>query len=201
MRLAFLLIPALLLAAACDDGATDADAGPAPDLDAGGPTVDAGDGGGPDDAGSGTPDAGPSLDITPGIGLTEFTPLEGGEVLQYIIGRQGGQHIDIAFRARSAPEELFVEMRLERIRDGALVSREIFIPVDLAPVEGEDFTQALGRRLLLDIPSEAVGEDLRLSLKFFDEEGAELRAFVFECTVVRARCGHDDPRDNEPDCP
>jgi hypothetical protein len=110
-----------------------------------------------------------------GEGEDALRPIADGDTLLLARGCQGSQHVWMALRARRLdPRGVFIRLALLRAADGAQVSVEFYVRLSFEPTG--DALELRGLTLQVDVPDEAIGEDLILRGELVDRTGHGARA-------------------------
>lgn len=133
--------------------------------------------GGGADAGVRPPDAEVLWDgeLALGEGQDALRPIADGDTLLLARGCQGSQHVWIALRARGLdPRGVFIRLALLRASDGVQVSLEFYVRLSFEPTG--DALELRGLTLQVELPGEAIGQDLVLRGELVDRAGHGARA-------------------------
>jgi hypothetical protein len=110
-----------------------------------------------------------------GEGEDTLRPIEDGDTLLLARGCQGSQHVWIALRARRLdPRGVFIRLGLVRAADEVPVSVEFYVRLSFEPTG--DALELRGLTLQVEVPADAIGQDLVLRGELVDRAGHGARA-------------------------
>jgi hypothetical protein len=110
-----------------------------------------------------------------GEGEDALRPIADGDTLLLARGCQGSQHVWIALRARGLdPRGVFIRLALVRTADDVQVSPEFYVRLSFEPAG--DALELRGLTLQVEVPSEAIGQELVLRGELVDRAGHGARA-------------------------